>query len=77
MLVVGTADDVVGAESSKILASAIPGAWLVQFKGATHHLMYETPTGFSAAALTFFDTDETVAVTARPGASVAPPAARP
>jgi pimeloyl-ACP methyl ester carboxylesterase len=77
MLVVGTADDVVGVESSKILAAAIPGAWLVQFKGATHHLMYETPAGFSAAALTFFDTDETVAVTARPDASVAPPSARP
>jgi pimeloyl-ACP methyl ester carboxylesterase len=75
MLVVGTADDVVGAESSKILASAIPGAWLVQFKGATHHLMYETPTGFSAAALTFFDTDETVTVKAQPNASVAPPSA--
>lgn len=73
MLVVGTADNVVGADSSKILASAIPGAWLVQFKGATHHLMYETPEGFSAAALTFFDTDETVSVKAQPDASVAPP----
>jgi pimeloyl-ACP methyl ester carboxylesterase len=78
MLVVGTADDVVGAESSKILASAIPGAWLVQFKGATHHLMYETPAGFAAAALTFFDTDETVTVKALPAAPVVPPsAARP
>ncbi|MBI5130972.1 MAG: alpha/beta fold hydrolase [Rhodopseudomonas palustris] len=77
MLVVGTADNVVGPESSKTLASAIPGAWLVQFKGATHHLMYETPDGFSAAALTFFETDETVTVKPQPDASVVPPAVRP
>jgi hypothetical protein len=32
MFVVGTSDTVVGVESSKALASAIPGAWLVQFK---------------------------------------------
>ena len=76
MLVVGTADNVVGADSSKTLAAAITGAWLVQFKGATHHLMYEAPQGFAAVARTFFDTDETVAVTA-PDGSVAPPSARP
>ncbi|MGX7745423.1 alpha/beta fold hydrolase [Rhodopseudomonas parapalustris] len=77
MLVVGTADDVVGTDSSKTIASAIPGAWLVQFKGATHHLMYETPEGFSAAALTFFETNETVTPKVEPNASVAPPPARP
>ncbi|WP_322514892.1 alpha/beta hydrolase [Rhodopseudomonas palustris] len=77
MLVVGTADDVVGTDSSKTLAAAIPGAWLVQFKGATHHLMYETPEGFSAAALTFFDTDETVTVKPQAGAPVVPPAGQP
>jgi hypothetical protein len=69
---------VVGDASSKTLAAAIPGAWLVQFKGATHHLMYETPAGFSAVALTFFETDETVTVTTPANASVVPPsAARP
>ena len=78
MLVVGTADNVVGDASSKTLAAAIPGAWLVQFKGATHHLMYETPAGFSAVALTFFETDETVTVKTPADASVVPPpAARP
>ncbi|WP_047308255.1 alpha/beta fold hydrolase [Rhodopseudomonas palustris] len=77
MLVVGTADDVVGTDSSKTIASAIPGAWLVQFKGATHHLMYETPDGFSAAALTFFETNETVTPKIEPNASVAPPPAQP
>jgi len=76
MLVVGTADDVVGADSSKTLATAIPGAWLAQFKGATHHLMYETPDGFAAVALTFFGTDETV-VPQAPHGAVVPPAARP
>lgn len=77
MLVVGTADNVVGTDSSKTIASAIPGAWLVQFKGATHHLMYETPDGFSAAALTFFETNETVTPKIEPNASVAPPPAQP
>jgi hypothetical protein len=34
-IVVGTSDTVVGVENSKTLASANPGAWLVQFKNAT------------------------------------------
>jgi pimeloyl-ACP methyl ester carboxylesterase len=53
MFVVGTADQVVGIESSKILAAAVPGAWLVQFKGATHALMGEKPTEFARIVLTF------------------------
>jgi pimeloyl-ACP methyl ester carboxylesterase len=60
MFVVGTADTVVGPDSSKALAAAVPGAWLVQFKNATHGLMYETPTGFTRVVLTFLGTDETV-----------------
>ena len=39
MFMVGTSDTVVGVESSKELASVIPGAWLVQFKNAKHILM--------------------------------------
>ncbi|MDR3373403.1 MAG: alpha/beta hydrolase [Ancalomicrobiaceae bacterium] len=66
MFVVGTADTVVYPESSKVLAAAIPGAWLVQFKNATHGLMYETPTGFSRIVLTFLGTDETVKAVAPP-----------
>jgi pimeloyl-ACP methyl ester carboxylesterase len=62
MLVVGTADTVVGIESSKTLASAIPGAWLVQFKKGTHRLMSETPTEFAKIVLTFLDINETVEV---------------
>lgn len=60
MLVVGTSDTVVGVESSKTIASAISGAWLVQFKKGTHHLMFETPTEFSRIVLTFLDINETV-----------------
>lgn len=62
MLVVGTADTVVGVESSKTLASAIPGAWLVQFKNATHNLIFEAPTEFARIVLTFLDINETVEV---------------
>ncbi len=60
MLVVGTADTVVGIESSKTIASAIPGAWLVQFKKATHRLIFEIPVEFSKIVLTFLDINETV-----------------
>ncbi len=62
MLIVGTADTVVGAESSKTIASAIPGAWLVQFKKATHSLMFEAPAEFARIALTFLEMSETVGV---------------
>lgn len=61
MFIVGTSDTVVGAESSKTLASAIPGAWLIQFKNATHHLMFEAPTEFARIVLTFLDMNEMVA----------------
>jgi pimeloyl-ACP methyl ester carboxylesterase len=60
MLVVGTADTVVGTESSKTIASAIPGAWLVQFKKATHSLIFEAPKEFARVVLTFLDINETV-----------------
>lgn len=62
MFIVGTSDTTVGVESSKTLASAIPGAWLIQFKNATHHLIYEAPDEFAKVALIFLDTNETVEV---------------
>jgi pimeloyl-ACP methyl ester carboxylesterase len=62
MLIVGTADTVVGTESSKTIASAIPGAWLVQFKKATHSLIFEAPAEFARIVLTFLDMSETVEV---------------
>ncbi|MFA5181216.1 MAG: alpha/beta hydrolase [Syntrophales bacterium] len=60
MFIVGTADTVVGAESSKTLAAAISGAWLVQFKNGTHHLMFEAPAEFARIVTTFLDINETV-----------------
>jgi pimeloyl-ACP methyl ester carboxylesterase len=66
MLLVGTADTVVGTKSSKILGSLIPGAWLVQFKGGTHHLQFEAPAAFTRIVLTFLAMDETVPVKPNP-----------
>lgn len=60
MLLVGTADNIVGVESSKTLARLIPGAWLVQFKNGTHHLQFEAPSEFSRIVLTFFEMNETI-----------------
>ena len=62
MFIVGTSDTVVGAESSKKLASVIPGAWLVQFKNGSHGLMIEAPTEFAEIVLSFLDINETVRV---------------
>ncbi len=62
MLIVGTSDTIVGIESSKTIASAIPGAWLVQFKQATHNLIFEAPAEFAKIVLTFLDINETVEV---------------
>jgi pimeloyl-ACP methyl ester carboxylesterase len=60
LLLVGTADTVVGTESSKTLAATIPGAWLVQFKNASHGLVLEMPNEFLRLVLTFLDTGEVV-----------------
>lgn len=62
MLLVGTSDHVAGTESSKTLASAIPGAWLVQFKNGTHAVMGEAPAEFAKIVLAFLEINETVAV---------------
>jgi len=62
MFIVGTSDHIVGIESSKTLASAIPGAWLVQFKNGTHHLMNESPIAFAKVVLTFLNINETIDV---------------
>lgn len=60
MFIVGTADTVVGPESSKKLAAVIPGAWLVQFKNGSHRLMLESPWAFARIVFTFLETNETV-----------------
>jgi len=60
MFLVGTADKVVGTESSKTLVKLIPGAWLVQFKDGTHHLQFEAPSEFTRIVLAFLEINETV-----------------
>ncbi len=62
LLVIGTADTVVDLESSKALAAAIPGAWLIQFKNASHRLMLEAPGEFAKAVLAFLETNGTLEV---------------
>lgn len=61
MLVVGTSDTTVGTESSKTIAAAIPGAWLIQFKKATHHLMHEVPDEFALVVQMFLEIDQVTA----------------
>lgn len=65
MLLVGTADNIVGTESSNTLARLIPGAWLVQFKNGTHHLQFEAPSEFSRIVLTFLEMNETIPLRAQ------------
>lgn len=60
MFLVGTADTVVGTESSKTLAKLVPGAWLVQFKNGTHHLQFEAPSEFTRIVLAFLEINQTV-----------------
>jgi pimeloyl-ACP methyl ester carboxylesterase len=53
LIITGTEDIAVPAANSIILAQKIPGAWLVQIKGAGHGLMYQYPEEFSSVLLTF------------------------
>ena len=60
LLVVGTADQVVGPAGSKTLAARIPGAWLAQFKNGHHALMREAPAAFTRTVLDFLEINQTV-----------------
>lgn len=60
MLVVGTSDTVVGIASSKTLAATIPGAWLVQFKNASHNLIDEAPNELAKIILAFLDINQSI-----------------
>ncbi|MFZ5452097.1 MAG: alpha/beta fold hydrolase [Thermodesulfobacteriota bacterium] len=60
LLVVGTADQVVGVSGSKTLAAKIPGAWLAQFKNGGHALMREAPAAFTRTVLDFLEINQTV-----------------
>ena len=56
LIITGTEDVAVPAANSLILVQKIPGAWLVQMKGAGHGLMYQYPDEFSSILLTFLST---------------------
>lgn len=60
MLVVGTQDTVVEVESSKILASKIPGAWLAQFTNASHLLIDEASAELAQTIIAFLDIKQSV-----------------
>lgn len=56
LIITGTEDVALPAANSLNLAQKIPGAWLVQIKGAGHELMYQYPEKFSSILLTFLST---------------------
>lgn len=51
LLITGTEDIVFPPRNSFIIAEQIPGAWLVQFKGGGHGLMFQYPENFSSIVL--------------------------
>jgi pimeloyl-ACP methyl ester carboxylesterase len=53
--ITGTEDVAVPAVNSLILVEKIPGAWLVQIKGAGHGLMYQYPEQFIKIVKTFLE----------------------
>lgn len=56
LIITGAEDVAVPAANSLILVQKIPGAWLVQIKGAGHELMYQYPEKFSEIVKTFLST---------------------
>ncbi len=58
MFMVGTNDTIVGTQASINLAGHIEGAWLTQFKNASHMLMYDLPEEFAETVLLFLQTNE-------------------
>lgn len=59
LLITGTEDIVFPPRNSFIIAEQIPGAWLVQFKGGGHGLMFQYPAKFSSILLYFLDHSST------------------
>ncbi len=56
LIITGAEDVSVPAANSLILVQKIPGAWLVQIKGAGHGLMFQYPEKFSEIVITFLST---------------------
>ncbi|HEX6027667.1 MAG TPA: alpha/beta hydrolase [Nitrososphaeraceae archaeon] len=59
LVIVGTDDAATPAANSLRMAELIPGAWLVQIKGAGHGLMYQYPEQFSNIVKTFLENTNT------------------
>jgi pimeloyl-ACP methyl ester carboxylesterase len=53
LVITGTQDILTPPENSIIIVERIPGAWLAQFEGAGHGLMYQYPDRFSGTVLAF------------------------
>jgi len=56
LVIVGTDDAFAPPANSMMITEKIPGAWLVQIKGAGHGLIYQYPDKFSRIVLTFLET---------------------
>ena len=59
LVIVGTDDVVTLPANSLLITERIPGAWLVQIKGAGHGLMYQYPEQFNKVLQTFLSTTTT------------------
>jgi pimeloyl-ACP methyl ester carboxylesterase len=59
LVITGTGDIAAPAANSLIVAQKIPGAWLVQIKGAGHGLMYQYPEKLSKVLETFLSITNT------------------
>jgi pimeloyl-ACP methyl ester carboxylesterase len=56
LIITGTADNSIPPANSLIIASKIPGAWLVHIKDASHVLMDQYPDKFNKVLQTFLST---------------------
>ena len=56
LIIAGTDDDVVPSSNSLVIATKIPGAWVVQIRNAGHDLMYQYPVKFNKVLQTFLST---------------------
>jgi pimeloyl-ACP methyl ester carboxylesterase len=59
LIITGTADNSIPPANSLIIASKIPGAWLVHIKDAGHAVMSEYPDKFNKVLQTFLSTTTT------------------
>ena len=56
LIITGTADNSIPPANSLIIASKIPGAWLLHIKDASHALMDQYPDKFNKVLQTFLST---------------------